>query len=265
MVGGGKDGRVTIWDAKSDQVVLSTMECHSQGIAVVEVSPDSTRVASSAEDGSVALWSLVTGELLAGPVNLGGGDICFLQFSPSGDRLAGTHHADQSTVYIWDHHLVELIKVPYTSPGWLDRVKWLDDRGERLIAGSHESHVIIDTITKTTDWKRLGAIDVSANGKFMLSFTWGTGAEIWDSATYTHIGPPRILCHPFALSPDDCLLVGGALKYLGGPSQPSTISLWNLRDLLPKSYTIAVSNVSHTPCDSYSKTNNPLPELAPSL
>ena len=119
IVGGGEGGRVTIWDAKGQKVVLTTMECHFQRIAVVEVSPDSTRIANSAQDGSIILWSLATGERLAGPVDLGGGRIWFLQFSPSGDLLAGTHSLDQSTVYIWDHHLVELIliKVPYTFLG----------------------------------------------------------------------------------------------------------------------------------------------------
>ena len=119
IVGGGEGGRVTIWDAKGQKVVLTTMECHFQRIAVAEVSPDSTRIANSAQDGSIILWSLATGERLAGPVDLGGGRIWFLQFPPSGDLLAGTHSSDQSTVYIWDHHLVELIliKVPYTFLG----------------------------------------------------------------------------------------------------------------------------------------------------
>lgn len=98
-----------------------------------------------------------TGERLAGPVDIGGGRIWFLQFSPSGDLPAGTH-SDQSAVYIWDHHFVELIlvKVPYTFPGrqWLDGVRWMNDRRERVIAGCQESLVVIDTTTTTTSLKQ---------------------------------------------------------------------------------------------------------------
>jgi hypothetical protein len=78
--------------------------------------------------------------------------------------------------------------------------------------------VVIDTTTKTTKTKPFGVIDASNNGKFILSFIWGTGTQFLDSATYAHIGPNRILCYPFDPLSDDCLLVNGALNHLWGPS-----------------------------------------------
>ncbi|KAF9228773.1 WD40 repeat-like protein, partial [Gyrodon lividus] len=248
IVTGGDDGRLTIWDAQSEQISKTTVERHNQGVLTVDVTPDSSVIASAAEDSSVILWSLATGEVLAGPLDLGGDSrIWYLQISPAGDRLAAVFHAQsqaqQSAVYIWDitggEQLTQLIKVPYNAPGWLDRVKWLDDRGERVIAGSHESLVVIDTTTGSTSWQSFGFIDVSSNGKFILTFKWHDGIEFLDATTYAKIGPNRILCHPFSISPDDRLLVGGGLNYLHGPSHPSTISLWCLRDLLPIFYTIA--------------------------
>ena len=63
---GGIWQSVQVWSAESGKKV-SEFRGHSHWVCAVDVSPDSTKVASGSYDNTVRVWSLSTGKRLLGP------------------------------------------------------------------------------------------------------------------------------------------------------------------------------------------------------
>ncbi|KAG2105036.1 WD40-repeat-containing domain protein [Suillus discolor] len=67
VTGGGESGRVELKACKVDKAIVTTFEGHSGPITCVDISLDSTLLASGSWDVTARIWSLKTGKLEAGP------------------------------------------------------------------------------------------------------------------------------------------------------------------------------------------------------
>ncbi|KAH0826746.1 quinon protein alcohol dehydrogenase-like superfamily [Lanmaoa asiatica] len=65
VVSGTKSGWVTVWNAKSHEKVTE-FKGHGREVCAVDISPDSTRIATGSNDKTVSVWSLSTGQRLLG-------------------------------------------------------------------------------------------------------------------------------------------------------------------------------------------------------
>ncbi|KAG2341783.1 kinase-like protein [Suillus weaverae] len=68
--------------------IVRIFESHSQRINCIDISADSTLLASGAEDQTVRIWNLETGKLVAGPFKSGNGQARTIRFSQDSKKLA---------------------------------------------------------------------------------------------------------------------------------------------------------------------------------
>ena len=84
----GRWQSVQVWSAESGERV-SEFKGHSHRVRAIDVSPNSTKIASGAGDNIICVWSLSTGQRLLGPWNHGG-DVVAVKFSHDGRLIATT-------------------------------------------------------------------------------------------------------------------------------------------------------------------------------
>ena len=80
-----------VWNAESSEKVTEFKSPLNTSVREVDVSPDSTQIASGSSDGIVFVWSLLTWEQLFGPWRPSTGeDVLAVKFSPDGRPIATT-------------------------------------------------------------------------------------------------------------------------------------------------------------------------------
>ena len=244
IVCGCSDGKLRIVDAKSQTLTIETNGRHRSKVTALDVSTDSSMVASGSSNGSVIVWSVTTGERLAGPLDLDKGKVSFVRFTRCSNRLAGCTNTvnppnQHGAVYILDIHNSQLTqRVVVTFNSCVTAISWSDDVNgqQQILAGLEESLAIIDPSHGESDsHKPIPSFRaLSRNGKFIVSGTREDGVRFWDAATFAEIGPNLPSCPPLAISPNNILVS------LSRDTRRCSLSIWNLSDILPKRYTISV-------------------------
>jgi WD40 repeat protein len=99
VVGGGRDGRVKVWDVASGRLVAS-LEGHASAVLSVAYSPDGSFIATSSTDRTVRVWDATTLEpLLVLPAHQESVRRTQAVFSPQGNTLLTT--GDGSPPALW--------------------------------------------------------------------------------------------------------------------------------------------------------------------
>ncbi|KAF8547790.1 hypothetical protein OG21DRAFT_848033 [Imleria badia] len=254
IVCGCGDGKLRILDAESQTLAIETNDHHAREVSALDVSTDSSTVASGSLDGSVIVWS-ITGQLLAGPFNLdqgkpdNSGKVSSVRFSRCGRRLAGCTNIlnppnhQHGAVYILDIHdnqLTQRVVVTFNSS--VTAISWsVDVNGQhQILAGLEESLAVIDPSHGESDSRKPipGFRNLSGNGNFLVSGTWQDGVRFWDAATFGEIGSNLPSCLPLAVSPNNFSLVGVSRN------AEHCLSIWDLSDILPMSYIIRGDEIS---------------------
>ena len=240
------DGKtdVRVWDARTHAKVLD-IKGHTNTVYAVDVSPDSTKLATGSFDKTACIWNITTGERLVGPLKH---EDCVVavRFSPNGDRVATATTAKNSvdekaakSIRIYDSadgQQLVLFDMPFMLARMMTSLAWTSD-GRQLFAASYNRVKHFDTSSGSLlkEWPVPGgrwpsSVVLSRNQKFAIVVA-SRLLSIWDTSTYKQIG--AVIKHTSdvwwtALSPNDGQIATG--------EESGKVTLWNLRDILPVSY-----------------------------
>ncbi|KAF8124581.1 hypothetical protein EV363DRAFT_707046 [Boletus edulis] len=221
---------VVVRDSRTSAKVLE-MGQHKGQVGAIDVSADSTKIASGSEDGATYVFSITTGKKLLGPLEHNA-DVIGVKFSPNGERIAT---ATPILVRVWDAKTGEkLIAIPAVSVSYpVMPFAWSSD-SRYLFAATPGWITCIDVSTSVNlDSWSFPSRDTKppllvSNGRFIACCT-GISVYFLDISSRTQVGP--IIKFPttvrsIALSSDDSCLACGRVDNI--------ISVYNLGDFLPQ-------------------------------
>lgn len=234
------NGRVTVWSTQ-DHEKVTEIYGHTNVVCAVDVSPDSTKIATGSHDETVCVWDISSGDRLLGPLKHEN-NVAAVKFSPSGEFIA-TATWWHNSVRIYNQNGRLLIEAPITVNSPLNQSLAWSPNGEHLFALSYNGKIScldVHTGTLLSQWPIHSSdnprcIALASNGKF-LAASANSSVSFWDLTTYQQIG--SILEHAdavycMALSADNSCLASG------GPDKK--ITLQSLRSILPQSHFVDVS------------------------
>ena len=223
-----------VWSAKSRKKVTEIRE-HTKWVYAVDVSPDSTRIATGSNDKTACVWSLSTGQRLLGPWNYDD-SVFAVKFSPDGRFIAT---ATNTFIRIYDGRdgnlVVDVpIQVPF-SPN--HSIAW-SSNNKQIFVVSPNKIICLDASTGATpsQWSIHGnendCIALASDGAFIATSS-ESSISFWDAATHKQIGP--VVQHTaYVVS----MAISANHIVIGGPN---SITLCRLCDILPSSYCDTVS------------------------
>ena len=231
----GTVGLVQVWNA-DDGKKVTQFQGHRSGVCAVDVSPDSTKIASGSNDWTACVWSLSTGQRLLGPWKHNG--VAFaVKFSHDGRFIVTATRGSISVYDGRDGNLVFNIpiKVIYSHNHSLA----LSNNSKQLFALSSGKIICLDASTGATlsQWSIHGDkhnhIALASDGAFIAASS-GSSGSFWDATTHEQIGSvvqhtDEVEC--MAISADYDIAIGGGNK----------ITLCNFRNILPFFYSSYVS------------------------
>ena len=248
------DGRTSlrVWDTTRSCAKVLEIKGHTNSVFAVDVSPDSTKLATGSFDKTACVWNITTGERLVGPLQHDG-RVVAVRFSPNGDRIAtataAENEKDEKTaksIRIYDSdngQQLILFDIPFMNNGAMTSLTWTSD-GRQLFAASYSQVKHFDTSSGSLlkEWLvpgggRLGSVVLSRNQKFAVVAA-SNSLSFWDISTYQQIGTVIQYTSSvwwITLSPNDDQIVTG--------EENGKVTLRNLRDILPVLYLTA--NVSN--------------------
>ena len=247
------DGKTNlrVWDTRTRVQVLDIKD-HTNTVFAVDVSPDSTKLATGSFDKTACVWNITTGERLVGPLQHEN-HVMAVQFSPKGDRIATATAAEDEkdektakSIRIYDSEngqQLVLFDIPFMNNRTMTSFAWTSD-GRQLFAASYSQVKHFDTSSGSLLKKWLapgggwvGSVALSRNQKFAVVVA-SKSLSFWDTSTYQQIG--TVIKHTstvwwIALSPNNDQIATG--------EENGKVTLRNLRNILPVSYlTVNVSN-----------------------
>ncbi|KAG6377279.1 WD40-repeat-containing domain protein [Boletus reticuloceps] len=211
--------RVRVWDAQTNEKVRD-IRGHTGTVFSVDVSPDSTKLATGGLSDGVFIWSMTTGKRLIGPLKHDG-TVVAVRFSPNGDRIATAtgHDKDTKSIRIYDSdNGKQLLVIPCRFwHGISSPLAWSAD-GRQLCAASYSEVKCFNTSSGTllNKWSAPGggssaSIALAHNQKFMVIRAYKS-LSFWDTSTHRQIGIVIETTSPvwsISLSPnDDCIMTG---------------------------------------------------------
>lgn len=242
VVSVARNGRVTVWDAGRYKRTVKKFKAHNDGINVVDISPDTTTIATGSEDCTATIWSFSTGERLLGPFEHDS-EVTEVKFSPDG-RLIATATSFGNSVRIYDGHtgslLVDSSSLQVSSYGDIP-LAWASDSTQLFILSPNSYIHCLDTFTRQTVSKwaircsgEPTGIALASNDAFLAVCDDSSEVSFWDTTTHNQIG--GVVDHPagiasMAISANYDLVVGGGTE----------IILWDLLDVLPSPHSNNVS------------------------
>ena len=243
---------VKVWNAHTHEEVLD-IKGHTDSVFAVDVSPDSTKLATGSLDKTAYIWNITTGERLVGPLQHDGRGVVAVRFSPNGDRIATATAAEDNkdektakSIRIYDSdngQQLVLFDIPFMVALIPTLLAWTSD-GRQLFAASYSQVKQFDTSSGSLlkgwpvsggGW--LGSVVLSRDQKFAV-VTANKSLSFWDTSTHRQIG--TVIEHTgsvwwIALSPNNDQIATG--------EENGKVTLRNLRNILPVSYlTVNVGN-----------------------
>ena len=242
IICGTKGGLVQLWNAEKHEKV-NEFKAHSGCVNAVDVSPDSTRVASgSSANCTVCVLSLSTGQQLLGPW-VHDDDVVAVKFSPNGGFIAT---ATQKTFRIYDSQdgglLVNVpIKVTYS---FNKSLAWSCD-SKRLFAVTLNKVICLDASTGATlsEWSihrnECYRIALASDGA-LIAASSKSSVSFWDVMTHEQVG--SVIQH---ITVVDCMAISANHDIvIGGGNR---VTLRSLCNILPSSHLNDVSAPALTP------------------
>ena len=211
IAGGLSWGAVFVWDAETYETVWKHRDPSVK--AVVDFSPDSTKLVSGSWNGPATVWDVASGKKIQTLQH--NQRLIAAKFSSDGDRIATATH--KGSIQVWDSingHL--LVDIPVTVTPWYNN---------GLLWFNNHIFVVSDTTIKQLDastglsvheWPVPNSdfdscIAIPRHGKFIACST-SRSVTFWDMSTRLQIGPGKHAenIRSTALSPDNrSLAIGG--------------------------------------------------------
>ena len=226
---------VQVWNA-DDGKKVTEIRGHSGWTNAVDVSPDSTRIATGSDDKIACVWSLSTGRQLLRPWKHD--DRVFsVRFSPDG-RFIATATPKFFRIYdSWDGNLV--VDVPIKVTYSLNHSLAWSSNSKHLFAISSGKIVCLNASTGATlsQWSIHGnecnRIVLESDGAFIAASS-KSSVSFWDATTHKQIG--SVIEHTADVN---CMAISANYDVaMGGGKR---ITLGSLCNVLPSSYCDTVS------------------------
>ena len=228
LVMGGRDGRVRLVDLETPTLeVTKSVGRHKDVIKSLSFSPDSTQLATGAQDGTMFIWSSTTLEQVTGPFEGHTDAVWWVCYSLDGSRIAS---CDRAVIQVRDTATWGSVTI-IEEKAW--SLAWSSDG--RLFAGCIDGTIKIynpsnGMLRATCSGHNdvVFSIALSHNTKFFATASWDKTIRLWEAMTFQQIGPNLqhdAQVHSISISPDDSHLVSGARE--------PNIRVWNLRNLAP--------------------------------
>lgn len=175
LISGTKDGRISLWDVKTGDLI-QTWKAHRETVADIKVSSDGKTIASTGKDNTVKLWN-IQGNYIGRHEQL----IRNISFSPDGNSIVSA--SDDQTIKIWD--LQGKLIQKFT--GHQDTI-WSADfspDGQSVVSGSNDKTAKIWNINgklrKTLSGHQDGVTTAkySPNGKLLATGSIDGFVKIW--------------------------------------------------------------------------------------
>jgi WD40 repeat protein len=239
IVCGTRSGEVIIWDANTNEKVTK-FKANDGRVHAVDVSSDRTKIAIGGDDKTFSVWSFPVGERLIGPFKHKNW-VDAVKFSPDGRRIAtATLYRDSVRIYD-DSGLLGADFPIRVNSGCDQSLTWASD-SNRLFALSKDGHIhCLDVSTKKTlaKWRihsddEPRCISLAGNDK-VIAASAHSSVSLWDTTTHHQIRNVIHYSHfikSMAISPSYDIATAGN----------SVITLRNLYDILPSTYSDNVSN-----------------------
>lgn len=183
LASAGKDGSISIWQAKSGQRML-VIQGHSGWMKSVAFSPDGFSLASACSDGSIKLWDATNGydmRTFMGHTGMATSVV----FSPDGERLASA--SNDQTVKVWDANTGQALQTLQGHTGTVTSVAFSPD-GQRLASGSYDQTVKVwdassgmDLLTLKGHTGTVTSVAFSPDGQRLVSGSYDQTLKIWDA------------------------------------------------------------------------------------
>ena len=236
IVSGTGGGQVQVWNAGSGEKVTE-IRGHSYWVDAVDVSPDSTKIASGSYDTTACVWSLPAGQRLLGPWKHSDDVVFVVKFSPSGRFIATATWKSILLYHSQSGNLV--VNVPIgVSPSLNHSLAW-SSNSKHLFAVSSGKVICLDASTGATlsQWSIHGdkhnRIVLASDDAFIATFSHSS-VSFWDATTHKRIGSAiehsdRVEC--MAISANHDIVISDGKK----------ITFRSLCNILPSSYCDSVS------------------------
>jgi len=237
IVCGAADG-ASVWGAEIQKKAIEVEG--TTYVHTVDISPDSTRFATSTEYGA-SVWNILTGERLVGPLQHNG-SVASVKFSPNSDYIATLCPA-RNSIHIFDNHngdhLIRINNKISRSLSAVTPLAW-SSNGQQIFAVS--SNHKIKSFDVSTGFQLVESqvhadndvdcIALASNGNLLATFA-DHSISLWDTSTLTQIGPVIKDSHSqgiwsIALSLD--------CNYLATGGFDGNITIRNLSNILPDLY-----------------------------
>ena len=221
IVSGTGRGQVQVWNVDDSQKVTE-FKGHHGYVRAVDVSPDSTKIASGSDDKTACVWSLSTGQRLLGPWKHD--DLVYTaKFSLDGRFIAT---ATQTVFRIYDGRDGSLVvNVPIRVAFSHNHSLAWSSNSKQLFVVSFGKIICLDASTGATlsQWSIHGdeynRIALASDGAFIAASS-RSSVSFWDATTHEQIG--SVIQHTgivscMAISANyDIAIGGGGRITLGG-------------------------------------------------
>lgn len=177
----GDDGRVTVWDVVTRQLLYSLGPFEGE-IWPVACSPTQDVFAAGGEDDKIRIWELATGRLLH-TLEDHENNVTSLRFSTDGETLVSTSH--DRTIRLWNANSGALERLLVGHSGDVQYAVFSPD-GRSLASTSMDASIRLwdlDTgeikclLTGHEDWVQLVAF--SRDGATLATSSWDGTARLW--------------------------------------------------------------------------------------
>ena len=223
---------VQVWNVESGKKE-SEIRGHNHCVNAVDMSPDSTKIASGSEDRTASVWSLSTGKLLLGPWEYDS-NVFAVKFSPDGHFIAT---ATWSSILIYDGQDGNLvvnvpIKVTYS---YNHSLAW-SNNSKQLFVVSSGKIVCLNPSTGATlshHGDKYNRVALAGDGAFVAPSS-DSSVSFWDATTQKQIG--SVIEHTAYVN---CMAISANHAIVIGSNE--RITLGSLCNALPSSYCDSVS------------------------
>ncbi|KAK6991838.1 WD40 repeat-like protein, partial [Favolaschia claudopus] len=194
-----KNGGAYMWNPTWNTLSSLQYIQHDGSVLSAQISPDSTLVASGAEDGTICIWSVSSCSLVGGPFRKHTQGVTTLDFAPDGKQIASG--SNDGTVCVWDIASGNLVAGPFDVH--TDRVRCVhfSPDGSRVASGANDNTVRIWNVQTDVyhpppynpaqghkNWVQ--SIDFSPDGLQVVSGSKDGGVRLWNSQSSTFEAGP---------------------------------------------------------------------------
>lgn len=220
------------WDVATGLELRERVLKHPDWVADLDISDDGKMALTSCDDGKLRLWSLVDAQVLA-TIEPSTDEVLYtaVDLSPDG-KTALVTCSTTGEVLLWDivnnRNTADAAWLNFAGQGLVWAAQFTPSGDQVLTIGGNDAQLwdvaSREEIIRFSPHGAVADVDLSANGKWLVTGSWDQSAKIWDTATGTAVrkldGGHTGYVNSVQFSPDSQLVLTA--------SDDGTARLWNV-------------------------------------